>query len=163
MRLVDDTGRLIRAPEVRFSCDEIGLEEFGYNLENRLLLAALEERAAELPALTRFDDEASVVSPSDRDVAIATVQAKTLSVRLVAGADGRLSLCREAAGIAVKRRALDQAALTFNITHSRPHHNISTEFHTAQGPCVFVPLPGNRCSVVWVAAPGSRAAESLER
>lgn len=153
MRLVDDTGRLIRAPEVRFSSDEIGLEEFGYNLENRLLLAALEERAAELPALTRFDDEASIVSPSDTDVAIATVQAKTLSVRLVAGADGRLSLCREAAGIDVKRRALDQAALTFNITHSRPHQNISTEFHNAQGPRVFVPLPGNRCSVVWVAAP----------
>src|SRR5262249_12421324 len=37
MRLVDDTGRLIRAPEVRFSCDEIGLEAFGYNIENRLL------------------------------------------------------------------------------------------------------------------------------
>src|SRR3954462_1099052 len=65
MRLVDDTARLIRAPEVRFSSEEIGLEEFGYNLENRLLLAALEERAAELPALTRFDDEASIVSPSD--------------------------------------------------------------------------------------------------
>src|SRR5690348_14828883 len=31
MRLVDDTGRLIRAPEVRFSCDEIGLDAFGYN------------------------------------------------------------------------------------------------------------------------------------
>ena len=35
MRLVDDTGRLIRAPEVRFSSDEIGLDEFGYNIENR--------------------------------------------------------------------------------------------------------------------------------
>ena len=30
MRLVDDTGRLIRAPEVRFSSDEIGLDAFGY-------------------------------------------------------------------------------------------------------------------------------------
>ena len=35
MRLVDDTGRLIRAPEVRFACDEIGLDVFGYNIENR--------------------------------------------------------------------------------------------------------------------------------
>ena len=49
------------------------------------------------------------------------------------------------------RRELDQAALTFNVGHSRPHRNISTEFHTPQGPCVFVPLPGDRCSVVWVA------------
>src|ERR1700740_2650961 len=48
MRLVDDAGLLIRAPEVRFSADEIGLAEFGYNIENSLLIAALEERAAEL-------------------------------------------------------------------------------------------------------------------
>src|ERR1700676_4820924 len=38
MRLVDDTGRLFRAPEVRFSSDEIGLDQFGYNIENRLLM-----------------------------------------------------------------------------------------------------------------------------
>jgi 2-octaprenyl-6-methoxyphenol hydroxylase len=75
----------------------------------------------------------------------------------VAGADGRQSLCREAAGIAVRRRELNQAALTFNVGHSRPHRNISTEFHTPQGPCVFVPLPGNRCSVVWVMSPKEAA------
>jgi 2-octaprenyl-6-methoxyphenol hydroxylase len=159
MRLVDDTGRLIRAPEVRFSSDEIGLDAFGYNIENRLLVTALEERAAELPGLTRLDDEADTVDPSDALVAIGTARGKSLSARLVAGADGRQSLCREAAGIAVKRRELNQAALTFNVSHSRPHRNISTEFHTPQGPCVFVPLPGDRCSVVWVAAP--REAERL--
>jgi 2-octaprenyl-6-methoxyphenol hydroxylase len=70
----------------------------------------------------------------------------------VVGADGRQSPSRTAAGIEVKRRDLHQSALTFNISHSRPHQNISTEFHTPQGPCVFVPLPGNRCSVVWVSA-----------
>ena len=36
MRLVDDTGRLIRAPEVRFESDEIGLEQFGFNIDNRV-------------------------------------------------------------------------------------------------------------------------------
>jgi len=153
MRLVDDTGRLIRAPEVRFSSDEIGLEAFGYNIENRLLIAALEERAAELSGLRRFDDEAEAISPEDAGVAIRTGRGEALSARLVAGADGRQSLCREAAGIDVRRRELNQAALTFNVGHSRSHRNISTEFHTTQGPCVFVPLPGGRSSAVWVAAP----------
>jgi len=153
MRLVDDTGRLIRAPEVRFSASEIGLDEFGYNIENRVLMAALEERAVELAALTRFDDEAVTVSPGDADVTIRTGEGKSLSARLVAGADGRQSLCREAAGIEVRRRELNQSALTFNVSHSRPHRNISTEFHTPQGPCVFVPLPGDRSSIVWVSAP----------
>ena len=153
MRLVDDTGRLIRAPEVRFQCDEIGIEQFGYNIDNRTLVAALEARAAELPDLTRVDDEATTVVPEESAVAIVTRQDRTLGGRLVVGSDGRQSLCREAAGIGMRRRDLHQAALTFNIAHSRPHGNISTEFHTPQGPCVFVPLPGNRSSVVWVAAP----------
>jgi 2-octaprenyl-6-methoxyphenol hydroxylase len=159
MRLVDDTGRLIRAPEVRFSSDEIGLDAFGYNIENTALIAALEQRAAELSNLTRIDDEADTITPEQADVAIRTGSGKSLSARLVIGADGRQSLCREAAGIGVRRRELHQAAVTFNISHSRPHRNISTEFHTTQGPCVFVPLPGDRCSVVWVAA--SKEAERL--
>jgi 2-octaprenyl-6-methoxyphenol hydroxylase len=153
MRLVDDTGRLIRAPEVRFSCDEIGLDAFGYNIDNRSLVAALEARAAELPDLMRIDDEADTISPGESTVEVRAGQRKTVSARLVVGADGRQSLCREAAGIEVRRRDLHQAALTFNVSHTRPHRHISTEFHTPQGPCVFVPLPGNRCSVVWVAAP----------
>jgi 2-octaprenyl-6-methoxyphenol hydroxylase len=153
MRLVDDTGRLIRAPEVRFSCDEIGLDAFGYNIENRLLVSALEDRIAALSNLTRFDDEVAAISPEDEIVAISLGKGGSLSARLAIGADGRQSLCREAAGIGVNRRELDQTALTFNISHSRPHRNVSTEFHTPQGPCVFVPLPGDRCSVVWVLAP----------
>src|SRR5205807_1113638 len=119
MRLVDDTGRLIRAPEVTFSCHEIGLDAFGYNIENSVLIAALEQRASDLAGLTRFDDEADMIGPDDAIIAIRTGGGKTLSARLVIGADGRHSLCREAAGIAVRRRKLDQAAVTFNIHHSR--------------------------------------------
>jgi 2-octaprenyl-6-methoxyphenol hydroxylase len=159
MRLVDDTGRLIRAPEVRFSSDEIGLDAFGYNIENRALITALEQRVSELSNLTRLDDEADNISPEEALVAIQTRIGQSLSARLVAGADGRQSLCREAAGIAFQRRELHQAALTFNVSHSRPHRNASTEFHTSTGPCVFVPLPGERCSVVWVTSP--REAERL--
>jgi 2-octaprenyl-6-methoxyphenol hydroxylase len=159
MRLVDDTGRLIRAPEVKFVCSEIGLETFGYNIENRELMIALEARAAELTNLIRIDDEADTVSPDEMQVQVRTRQGQVLVARLIVGADGRQSLCREAAGISVKRRALEQTALTFNIAHSRPHKNMSTEFHTPAGPCVFVPLPGNRSSVVWVNKP--RDAERL--
>ncbi|MCA1545235.1 UbiH/UbiF family hydroxylase [Bradyrhizobium sp. BRP19] len=153
MRLVDDTGRLFRSPEVRFSCHEIGLDAFGYNIDNRSLMLALEARAAELPNLVRFDDEAESVVIEADDVALRTASGQFLSARLVVGADGRHSLCREAAGIAVTRRELNQTALTFNISHARPHRNVSTEFHTPHGPCVFVPLPGDRSSIVWVAAP----------
>ncbi|KWV59636.1 2-octaprenyl-6-methoxyphenyl hydroxylase [Bradyrhizobium macuxiense] len=160
MRLVDDTGRLIRAPEVRFSSGEIGREQFGFNIDNRSLVAALEERAGELATLTRFDDEAASIHLGDAAVEVRTRLGQSLSARLVVGADGRNSLSREAAGIEVVSRPLGQSALTFNITHSRPHRNSSTEFHTEHGPCVFVPLGGNRSSVVWVSAP--KEAERLK-
>ena len=153
MRLIDDTGRLIRAPEVRFSCEEIGLDVFGYNIENRVLASALEERAAALANLTRFDDEIAAIDPGDENVTLHLANGGSLSARLAVGADGRHSLSREAAGISVWRQDIHQSALTFNVRHSRPHQNISTEFHTPQGPCVFVPLPANRCSVVWVTEP----------
>jgi 2-octaprenyl-6-methoxyphenol hydroxylase len=153
MRLVDDTGRLIRAPEVLFSAQEIGLDAFGYNIENRALMTVLEARATELAWLNRLDDEAETVVTEQTHAIVRTRQGLELSARLIVGADGRQSLCREAAGIAVRRRVLDQAALTFNVGHSRPHRNISTEFHTAHGPVVFVPLLGDRASVVWVGTP----------
>jgi 2-octaprenyl-6-methoxyphenol hydroxylase len=157
MRLVDDSGRLIRAPEVRFSADEIGLETFGYNIENRALVGALEQRVDELSGLKRLDDEAAGVTSGDATVSIRTGGGVSLSARLVVGADGRHSLCREAVGIAATKRDLGQAALTFNVGHARPHRNISTEFHTSDGPCVFVPLPGERSSVVWVTSPKDAA------
>jgi 2-octaprenyl-6-methoxyphenol hydroxylase len=153
MRLVDDTGRLIRAPELHLDCNEIGLDAFGYNIENRILVEALERRATDLPALTRIDENAASIEPSEHNVTVRTQQGRTLHVRLAVGADGRNSICREAAQIGVRKRALDQSALTLNIEHTRPHDAISTEFHTAHGPCVFVPLPGNRSSVVWVMRP----------
>lgn len=157
MRLVDDTGRLIRAPEVKFASDEIGRDAFGYNIENRRLLETLEQRALECESLTRIDDDAARMTPGDTGVVIETKNGQTMSTQLVVGADGRHSLCREAAGIAVERRELRQTALTFNVAHTRPHRNISTEFHTPDGPCVFVPLPGQRSSVVWVSRPDEAA------
>jgi 2-octaprenyl-6-methoxyphenol hydroxylase len=153
MRLVDDTGRLIRAPEVTFASDEIGLDSFGFNIQNSVLLAAMEACAEQLPNLVRYDDEADSVTPDKDHVTVRLPNGRSLSAQLVVGADGRHSLCREAAGIDVNRRALDQSAVTFNVAHTRPHHNTSTEFHTRHGPCVFVPLPDQRSSVVWVTAP----------
>lgn len=157
MRLIDDTGRLVRAPEVRLSAQEIGEETFGFNIENRALVAALEERATELPNLVRYDDDAIAIHSGDTSTDIETRNGTHLSAAILGGADGRNSLARQSAGIELRTRTLDQAAVTFNTAHTRPHNNISTEFHTPHGPRVFVPLPGARSSVVWVTTPDEAA------
>lgn len=65
LRIVDDTVRLLRSPEVRFAAGEIGLDAFGCNIENRFLTAALAARADALGALTRIEDEATAVEIHD--------------------------------------------------------------------------------------------------
>jgi 2-octaprenyl-6-methoxyphenol hydroxylase len=153
MRIVDDTGRLWRAPEVKFEADEIDLEAFGYNIANRDLVAALEQRARGLENLRMIDDEVVGVEPSEGAVAVSLKSGAELKGPLVVGADGRNSLCRKAAAIATDERKYRQVALTVCLKHSRPHRDTSTEFHTASGPFTLVPLPGDRSSLVWVLDP----------
>jgi 2-octaprenyl-6-methoxyphenol hydroxylase len=153
MRIVDDTGRLWRAPEVKFEAGEIGLEAFGCNIENRHLVAALEERARAIPTLRVIDDEAAAVAPRDDSVSVTLKSGDALQAALIVGADGRHSLCRQAAGIRTDERIYKQVALTVCLTHSRPHRDTSTEFHTPNGPFTLVPLPGQRSSLVWVLDP----------
>lgn len=151
IRIIDDTARLLRAPEVAFAASEIGLEAFGYNIENRHLLAALEAQAG-TRKLPRIAANALAVR-SDAAAATITHADGELRARLVIGADGARSLCRSAAGISTRRRSYPQAALTLNLAHARAHQDTATEFHTAHGPFTLVPLPGRRCSLVCVLDP----------
>jgi len=153
IRLIDDTRRLIRAPEVTFEAREIGLAAFGHNIANRHLVAALDQRAAGLPSLRRIEAAVTAVEPDDTGVTIRLDNGAAIEARLVVGADGRKSLCRQAAAIGTDRRDYPQAALTLNLAHARPHNGISTEFHTESGPFTLVPLPGLRSSLVCVTEP----------
>jgi 2-octaprenyl-6-methoxyphenol hydroxylase len=153
MRIIDDTARLLRAPEVHFDAGEIGRETFGYNIENRYLVAALEMRARALPSLAIIVGEAERIAIADERVDVALKDGERLSARLVVGADGRNSRCRRAAGIETEGWDYPQTALTFNLAHSRPHHDTSSEFHTETGPFTLVPLPGRRSSLVFVVGP----------
>jgi 2-octaprenyl-6-methoxyphenol hydroxylase len=161
IRIIDDTARLVRAPEVCFAASEIGLDAFGYNIENRFLIAALEARARELSALTRIEDEAVAVESADEQVTVRCGRGSALSARLAIGAEGRRSLCRAAAGIDMRGRTYAQTALTFNLGHSRPHHDTSSEFHAAAGPFTLVPLPHKRSSLVFVVDPAEVADLSI--
>jgi 2-octaprenyl-6-methoxyphenol hydroxylase len=157
MRIVDDTGRLWRAPELRFVAAEIGLNAFGWNIENRHLVAALERHLAGLPNVTLLPLQATGVDFLDDAARVALDGGGTVDARLLVAADGRRSLCREAAGITAKGWSYPQVAVTLNFAHSRPHENISTEFHTPHGPFTVVPLPDQRSSLVCVVQPAEAA------
>ncbi len=150
MRIVDDTGRLWRAPEVRFEAAEIDLPAFGWNIENRHLVAALWERVATASGLSHIDSAARSTEIDSAAATVVPADGPAFRTQLVVGADGRHSICRDAAGIAMETRNTTQTALTYILSHSRPHNDISTEFHTSDGPFTVVPLPGLQASLVCV-------------
>jgi 2-octaprenyl-6-methoxyphenol hydroxylase len=152
LRIVDATGRLIRAPEVAFDASEIGLPAFGHNVANATLLAALEKAVAARP-VRRLAALVESATPADNAVTLRLAAGDEITAPLVVAADGRRSKLREAAGIAADEWRYPQAALVVNLRHTAPHDGTSTEFHTPRGPFTLVPLPGNRASLVWVDAP----------
>ena len=157
IRIIDATARLLRAPEVMFEAAEIGLDAFGYNIENRHLVGVLDKRAEELGALRRIRAAMTAIEPNRDTATIRLDDGGSLQAKLVVGADGRKSLCRDAVGIQMRRHEYPQAALTLNLAHARPHSGISTEFHTETGPFTLVPLPGLRSSLVCVLEPEAAA------
>jgi 2-octaprenyl-6-methoxyphenol hydroxylase len=153
IRIIDDMGSLFRAPEVTFTGAEAGLERFGFNIPNSALTAALRGRAASLPTLELVDANVTAVVPGEHGATGDLDDGRQVSARLVVGADGRQSLCRQAAGIEPKTWRYEQSAVTCTFSHQRPHGGISTEFHRPAGPFTVVPSPNSTSSLVWVERP----------
>jgi 2-octaprenyl-6-methoxyphenol hydroxylase len=158
IRLIDDTGRLFRAPEVTFRAAEAGLDAFGYNVPNDALLDCLSARAAAMPGLTlHATGGARAVRIAQGRVSVDLAEGDQLSAALAVAADGRKSITRDAAGISVETWSYPQAAVVTWFTHQRSHDGVSTEFHRAVGPFTTVPMPGLASSLVWVEEPGEAA------
>ncbi|KQO56086.1 MULTISPECIES: FAD-dependent monooxygenase [unclassified Methylobacterium] len=155
LHIVDDTGSLFRPPPARFVSTEIGLDAFGWNVESARLVESLRAQARSAPGLTLFESDAVGLERDADEARILVGEGAAVAARLVVGADGARSRMREQAGIATKDWSYPQAAITTLLAHERPHRDVSTEFHTRQGPFTLVPLPGgHRSSLVWVTGAG---------
>jgi 2-octaprenyl-6-methoxyphenol hydroxylase len=160
MRIIDGTNRLLRAPTTTFRSAEVGLDAFGYNFPNKALMEVLEAAVSAEGNITRFTAFAAAIEVSADIVALTLADGEMLTAEFAIGADGRKSMLRETVGIDTRNWSYPQTAMVLNFAHSLPHENISTEFHTENGPFTQVPLPGNRSSLVWVQNPSDAQARS---
>ena len=153
MRIVDGTNRLIRARTVSFEAAEIGENAFGWNMPNMRLNASLLAQIKTHGTIRTIGIAVDVYEFNAGAVTANLADGTMIRAKLVVGADGRTSLARRAAGVEVRNWTYPQTAFITVFEHRLAHEGISTEFHTEQGPCVQVPLPGNRSSLVWVVRP----------
>ncbi|MBB3019276.1 2-octaprenyl-6-methoxyphenol hydroxylase [Microvirga lupini] len=150
MRIVDDTGSLFRPPPASFRAGEIGLDAFGWNVENATLVEKLAEAAQACENLTHVPEFATGFEASETGAILTLAGGGSIKASLVVAADGRNSKLRQIAGIGTQTWSYPQSAVTVILAHNRDHRETSTEFHTRHGPFTLVPLPGRRSSLVWV-------------
>ena len=154
IRLIDDAGHLLRAPEVLFEAAEIGRAAFGANVPNTALSLALAAKVEATAGIAwAAERKVARLEPAGDGARVILDDGAQATARLVVAADGRHSPCRSGAGIGTRAWDYPQTAIATSFGHSRPHGGVSTEFHRAAGPCTTVPMPGNASSLVWVEAP----------
>lgn len=125
---------------------EAGVPELGFIVESRRLLEALwgamptTERAYFKPkGLTRTEDAVLIDLEGQP-------QCRTA---LLVGADGGESWARAQAGIHVRAQPYGQLGVVANFAVEQPHRNIARQWFLPEGVLAWLPLPGNRISIVW--------------
>jgi len=147
MRVLGDAGG-----HIEFDARDAGAEHLASIVENRVLMAALSEQLSRQADLAVFKGTAAQVVFADGFAALCLEDGSQLRARLLVGADGARSWVRAQAGIEASVRPYRQTAVVANFACSRPHRDLAWQWFRADGVLALLPLPGQRCSMVWSAA-----------
>lgn len=139
------------APQtLHFDHSEIEEGPMGHMLEDRYLRRALLAALGAHPLITQINGHRVVAQLTDPMYAeIILDDGRRLTGRLLVGSDGRDSGTAKRAGIARSGWGYAQTGLVCAIAHEKPHNGVAHQFFMPSGPLGILPLPGNRCSIVW--------------
>lgn len=158
---LSDTGKV----GALFYPDDLKREEVGYAGEHSAILPVLQEFINSCSNIRWFcPAQVAGVSYSEDFAEIELLensQSKHIKTRLVVAADGARSPIREAAGIRTNGWKYWQSCITTRIKPEKSHKNIAYERFWPSGPFAILPLPNNRCNIVWT-APHAEAKAMME-
>lgn len=143
---VSDQGRFGSS---RLAAIEEGVPALGYVVENAWLGQCLWQALD--PDVVSWKCPAEVIrmQPLDAGYRLFLNDETSVDCDLAVLADGGRSGLREQLGISIHQRPYDQSALIANITPGEAHLGQAFERFTEQGPMALLPLPENRCALVW--------------
>jgi len=144
--------------EIHFDSAELGEPTLGYIVEQRVIQAALNARMEALPTLDRLCPAELAGFDMDADGTRITLDdGRSLSARLLVGADGAQSRVRGMADIAIEARPYDQEAVVAVVTTEQSHQETAWQRFLPTGPLAFLPLRDGRSSIVWSTTPDQAA------
>ena len=146
---------------LRFSAYEAGVSELAAIVESRHLQSVLWQGLEHQHDLELICPDQCVALQMGEDAAEFTLAGgRTLRAKLVVAADGMHSWARKSAGIEVSEKSYGQMGVVANFACARPHHNTAFQWFRGDGVLAYLPLPGERMSIVW-STPDAHAAELL--
>ena len=151
MLIWDGNGR----SETQFNSAEIAQPHLGHIVENSVIQLALCEQLQSYSHIDFFTQVCIEALLLNDKVARVTLQdGRTLETKLLVGADGGNSKVRSLASIEVDQcQYTDQHALVASIATELPQQDITWQRFVTSGPQAFLPLTGQRGSVVWYNTP----------
>lgn len=147
---VSDKGRFGAA---RLSSMEEGVPALGYVVENAWLGQCLWQGFDKEVINWRVPAEVKHLQALADGYRLTLNDETQVDCDLAVLADGGRSSLREQLGIGVRTRPYDQSALIANITPGEAHCGQAFERFTEEGPMALLPLPDNRCALVWTRKP----------
>ncbi|MDO8954207.1 MAG: 2-octaprenyl-6-methoxyphenyl hydroxylase [Gammaproteobacteria bacterium] len=136
----------------RLSADKTHVDALGYVIEIPVLLSVLYQQLA-LSSVKQFSPATLLQLDQASDQVTLLIETegvkKSISAKLVLGADGGKSTVRQLLAIESHEHDYEQVAIVSNIRLKRPHLNQAYERFTADGPLALLPLSDNRMSIIW--------------
>jgi 2-octaprenylphenol hydroxylase len=136
--------------ELEFSAYDTGVSELGWIVESSLMACEFWESAKRQSNLSLFCSVRPLTLTFTPDAAqLELTDGVVLSAPLVIGADGRDSWVRQAAGLLAVNTPYGEKGLVANFSCEKSHRNIAFQWFRDDGVLAYLPLPGNRISIVW--------------
>lgn len=145
----------------RLLAEEEGVPALGYVVENAWLGQCLWRALDPAVVEWRCPAEVTALLALDDGYRLTLNDGSNLDCDLAVLADGGRSGLREQLGIEVQSTPYRQTALIANITPADAHAGQAFERFTEEGPLALLPLPDNRCALVWT-RPGKDAERLLK-
>ncbi|MEA5569710.1 FAD-dependent hydroxylase [Calothrix sp. UHCC 0171] len=140
---------------VEFNTEDIGKDDLGYVAEHQALLHPLQEFVKNCQNVTILCPAEVVETQYLQDAAVTTIKlagkTQTIRSKLLVAADGSRSRIRQAAGISTSGWKYWQSCIVAFVKPEKSHNETAYEKFQASGPFAILPLPGNRCRIVWTA------------
>ena len=154
MRIHGDAGG-----HLDFDAIDAGLPELAWIAENSRLQAAIWRTFADAPGLTVRSSQAQAITwVDDGRHTLQLADGEHLTCRLLVAADGANSWVRQQAGIGFHLEDYHHVGVVANFETEKPHRGTAWQWFRPDGVLAYLPLPGNRISIVW-STPAEHAAE----